>query len=126
MGTNQIFEDGDEFLDNGGQVAADVWGLIPGVGEVVEGAQAEYHGAHMWNDFKNGHYGEGLEQGAEATWHAVKAIPGVGEALKIPNYIELANDSMEWMTGGSVPLTKDIGVPTVSSDVRRAVGHYED
>jgi hypothetical protein len=47
----EFFDVGDTVLNHGGQVALDAVALVPGVGEVANAAQAEYHLLHASNDF---------------------------------------------------------------------------
>ena len=137
MDFDNFFESGDEFLEGGGQVGGDGIGLAleaadaaPIFGEVLEAAQAEYHGLHAVNDFKNGHYADAAQEEMEAAWHAVGALPGAHEALAIPHYLEAGSDALDLITGGDVPLVPQTGNPFTGyplvSPLMKAVGHYAD
>jgi hypothetical protein len=109
---NGLFDVGDTVLNHGGQVALDVAGLIPGVGEVASAAQAEYHLLHASNDFARGDNEQAMAQTTEAAWNTLNAIPVAHQALEGVHIGELATDSMltlgNYATGANSPMSAGI------------------
>ena len=123
-------EHAHDFMDHGGKVIADGLGMIPGVGEFAEGAQAELASVDAMDAFHDGDYGRAAGDELEAAEHAFKAIPGAHEVFEIPDYIEAASDTLDMVTGGDVPLVPSAmagraKVPMASA-ATQAFGHYAD